>query len=176
MSGRSGAWGAVLAMLLGAPGAGLAAEAAALSLAEGQVSPLSFERKVEQVAVSDPTVLAVRSAGPGRVEVVAQKGGAARLTVELEGGLSVAYDVKVAAAARVPRTPADPRLVELRAGEERRLDAARVVRAMVEDNGVARVRAERGGVVVTAVQPGTASMLLVDESGAQVEWSIRVKK
>jgi len=176
MGRRAGAWGAVLVTLLGAAETAAAAEAASLSLAEGQVAPLSFERKVEQVAVSDPAVLAVRSAAPGRIEVVAQKGGAARLTVELEGGLSVAFDVKVAAAARLPRPPADPHLVELRAGEERRVEASRVVRAMVEDNGVARVRAEQGRVVVTALQPGTASMLLVEESGAQVEWTIRVKR
>jgi len=173
MHGGALASSLVLGLALAAPAA--AAEAA-LSLAEGQVAPLSFERKVEQVAVSDPAVLAVRSAGPGRVEVVARKGGAARLTVELEGGLSVAFDVQVAAAARVPRAPADPHLVELRAGEERRLEAARVVRAMVEDNGVARVRAEQGRVLITALQPGTASVLLVEESGAQVEWTIRVKR
>ncbi len=161
--------------LLAAPA--VAAEAAAaLSLAEGQVSPLAFEHKVEQVTVSDPAVLAVRSAGPTRIEVVARRGGAARLTVELEGGLAPAYEVRVAAAARVARPAPDPRLVELRPGEERRLDAQKVVRAMVEDNGVARVRAEQGGVVVTALQPGSASLLLVDEAGAQVEWTIRVKR
>jgi len=176
MGGRSSAWRAVLAVVLGAPCAGGAAEATSLFLAEGQVAPLAFERKVEQVAVSDPAVLAVRTAAPGRIELVARKGGSARLTVELEGGLSVAYEIQVAAAVRLARPPADPRLVELRAGEERRLEAVRVVRAMVEDNGVARVRAEQGRVIVTALQPGTASVLLVEESGAQEEWTIRVKR
>lgn len=168
-------WTLVL-LALGLARPGRAAEAAPLALCEAQALPLAFERKVEQVTVSDPAVLGVRSAGPSRIEVVAQRGGAARLTVELEGGLSVSYEVKVAAAVRAPRPPADPRLVELRQGEERRLDAPRVVRAMVEDNGVARVRAEKGGVVITALQPGSASVLLVEESGAQAEWTVRVRR
>lgn len=167
---------ALLLLALSLPGAHRAAEAAPLALAEGQVQPLAFERRVEQVTVSDPEVLAVRSAGPGRIEVVARRGGAARLTVELEGGLSVAYEARVAAGTRAPRPPADPRTVELRPGEERRLEVPRVVRAMVEDNGVARVRAEKGGVVITALQPGAASVLLVEESGAQEEWTVRVKR
>jgi hypothetical protein len=164
---------AALPALLGASAD--AGEAAALSLAEGQIAPLSFEHKVERVTVSDAAVLAVRAA-PGRIEVVGLQGGSARLTVELEGGASVAFDVRVAAATRAPRPPPDPRLVEIRPGEERRLATPGVARVMMEDNGVARARAEPGAVVLTGIAPGRASLVVVAESGARTEWTVRVAR
>lgn len=164
---------AALCALLGAGAA--AGEAASLSLAEGQVVPLSFERKVDQVAVSDQTVLSVRAA-PGRIEVVGLKGGTARLTLALEGGASVTFDVRVAAATRAPAAQAAARLLELRVGEERRLSAPGVARVMMEDNGVARARGERDAVVVRGVAPGRASMVVATESGAQAEWTVQVAR
>jgi hypothetical protein len=163
-----------LSALLLVASAALAADAVPLAIGEGQVLPLQFERRVEQVAVSDAAVLGVR-AEARRVEVSGLRGGAARLTVELEGGAVVAYDVRVAAAARPPRRPPEPRTVELRLGEERRVDMGDVVRALVEENGVARARAERGGVVVTGVSPGQASVIVVDGAGARTEWTVRVR-
>ena len=88
---------ALTALLLAASAS--AAESVPLAIGEGQAAPLLFERKVGQVAVSDSGVIAARSSG-NRVEVVGLQGGSARLTVELEGGSKVAYDVKVAAASR----------------------------------------------------------------------------
>jgi len=162
-----------ISLALWAPLAAAGGEAAPLALVEGQVAPLAFERRVEQVSVSDPAVLAVRSA-PGRIEVVGLRGGSARLTVALEGGATVAFEVKVAAAVRAPAPAA--RVVELRPGEERRLSTPGVTRVMLEDNGVARARGESDAVVVTAVAPGQASLLVVGERGEQAEWTIRVGK
>jgi hypothetical protein len=95
--------------------------------------------------------------------------------VELEGGAVVAYDVRVAAAARPPRRAPDPRTVDLKPGQERRIDIPDVARALVEENGVARARAERGGVVVTAISPGQASIIVVDGAGGRTEWTVRVR-
>jgi hypothetical protein len=162
------------ALLLALASAATGADAVPLAIGEGQVLPLQFERRVEQVAVSDAAVLGVR-AEARRVEVSGLRGGAARLTVELEGGAVVAYDVRVTAAARTPRRAPEPRTVELRLGEEKRIEAADVARALVEENGVARVRAERGGVVVTGVSPGQASIIVVDGSGGRTEWTVRVR-
>ncbi len=168
------------ALALGA--AALCAAAAAradsvpLALAEGQVVTLQFDRGVDQVAVMDLEVVAVR-AFPSRVEVKGLRGGRTQLEVRFQGGAAAAYDVQVAGARR-PRgaaAPAADDALEVRVGEDRRLPAGAAERLLLEENGVARVRVDHGAIVVTGVAPGRTSLVLVDAAGARTTYPIRVR-
>jgi Pilus formation protein N terminal region len=162
------------AVLLAAPAA--RADSALLSLAEGQVVTLQFARPVAQLALGDLGVVQVKASG-SRVEVTGARGGRTQLTVLFEGGDSVGYDVQVAGAKRsaaaVPTV--DPNQIDLRVGEQRRIPAPNAAQLMLEENGVARVTAERGAAVVTGLSPGAASLIVVDGSGGRTTYPIRVK-
>jgi hypothetical protein len=150
-------------------------EAVPLALAEGQVVTLRFARPVGQLALGEPAVVQVKAAG-SRVEVVGLRGGRTSLLVRFEDGASVGYEVRVAGASRAGAPPApDPGLVELRVGEQRRLPAPAAAEVLLEENGVARVAAEAGAVVVTGVRPGSSSLVVVDGKGNRTTWSLRVR-
>jgi len=166
---------AILAsLLLAAPPA--RADNALLSLAEGQVVTLQFARAVAQLALGDLGVVQVKASG-SRVEVTGTRGGRTQLTVQFEGGDAVSYDVQVAGARRsaAAMVPVDPNQIDLRVGEQRRIPAPNAAQLMLEENGVARVSAERGTVVVTGVAPGATSLIVVDGSGGRTTYPIRVR-
>ncbi len=165
----------ILALALAAAPAAPRDDAAPLALAEGQVVTLQFARPVGQVGLGDLTVIQVKASG-SRVQVVGLRGGRTSLVVQLEDGGAVSYDVQVAGARRAAAPPAaDPNLVELRVGEQRRLPAPGAAQLLLEENGVARVAAERGAVVVTGVAPGTSSLMVVDGAGNRTTYPIRVR-
>ncbi len=165
---------AALLALLAASGA--AAEAnAPLFLAEGQVVTLEFARAVDQVAVSDLGVLSVKARGRS-LEVTALRGGRTTLDVQFAGGEAVGYDVQVTGARRAgPAVAPDPNLVTLSVGEERRIPIPRAARMLLEENGVARARAEQGVIVLTGVARGTSSLVVFDAQGRQTTYPIRVR-
>ncbi len=164
-----------LALALASSPAVAREDAVPLALAEGQVVTLQFAKSVGQLGLGDLTVVQVKAAG-SRVEVVGLRGGRTSLVVQLEDGGSVSYDVHVAGARRAAALPAvDPNLVELRVGERRRLPASGADQLLLEENGVARVAAERGAVVVTGVAAGTSSLIVVDGKGNRTTYPIRVR-
>ena len=165
----------VLAWLSLAAPAAAREDAAPLALAEGQVVTLQFTRPVGQLGLGDPAVVQVKASG-SRVELVGLRGGRTSLLVQLEDGTSVGYDLHVAGARRAAApAAADPGLVELRVGEQRRLAAPGASQVLLEENGVARAAAERGAVVVTGVAPGTSSLIAADGKGHRTSWTIRVR-
>lgn len=149
-----------------------AAAPVALALAERQVVTLEYDRPVARVAVTDPDLVAIRTRGT-RVEVAAQRAGRASLEIAFEDGATLAYDLTVSALRRP--AGAAPGAISLVVGEERRLRAPGVARVLVEENGVARVRADGEAVVLTAVSPGSASVVLIDGAGARTTWSVTVR-
>jgi redox-sensitive bicupin YhaK (pirin superfamily) len=156
----------------GPPAAPVAAAPVALALAERQVVTLEFDRPVARVAVTDPDLVAVRTRGT-RVELTAQRPGRAALEIAFDDGATAAYAVAVSALRRAA-APA-PGAIALRVGEERRLRAPGVARALVEENGVVRVRVDGDAVELVAVSPGEASVVLVDGSGARTTWAVSVR-
>lgn len=150
-------------------------EAVPLALAEGQVVTLHFTKPIGQVGLGDLTVVQVKAAG-SRVEVTGLRAGRTSLVVQLEGGPTASYDVRVVGASRAAAPPAgDPNLVALRVGEQRRLPAAGAVQLLLEENGVARAASEGGAVVVTGVAPGTSSLVVVDGKGNRTTYPIKVR-
>lgn len=152
-------------------------DAVPLWLGEGQVVALQFVRPVGQLALSDLAVVEVKASG-SRVELTGLRAGRTTLVVQLEGGGSLSYEVRVAGARQAGAPAADPslpNLVELRVGEERRLPARGASQLLLEENGVARARAERGVVVVTGVAPGSSSLIVVDAEGRRTTYPIRVR-
>jgi putative type II/III system pilus formation protein len=147
---------------------------APLALAERQVVTLEFDRPVARLAVTDPDLLAIQTQG-ARVRVTAARGGRASLEITFDDGATVAYDVTVAAARGAPVAAAGPSEVVLAPGEERRLRAPGLARVLVEENGVARVRAEGEQVVVVGLTPGSTSLVLVDAGGTRTTWPVRVR-
>lgn len=145
---------------------------APLALAERQVSTLEFDRPVARLAVTDPDVVALEPSG-ARVRVTALRGGRTAVEVAFADGATVTYDVAVEPArGRAPQAPGE---VALQIGEERRIAAPGLARVLLEETGVARVRAEGDAVVVLGVAPGAASLVLVDGAGARQTLSIRVR-
>jgi len=143
-----------------------------VALAERQVATLEFDRPIARVSTSEPDVARLEAAGV-RLRVIGARAGRAQVEVGFEDGAVVALDVTLAAATRPAATA--PGEVEVVVGAERRVPAAGVARVLVEENGVARVRADGQAVWITGVSPGTASLLLVDEGGARTTWTIRVR-
>lgn len=163
-----------VALCLNAAGAMARDEAVPLALAEGQVVTLQFAKPIGQVGLGDLTVVQVKAAG-SRVEVTGLRGGRTSLAVQLEGGPTASYDVRVAGARRAAPAASDPNLVSLRVGEQRRLPAAGAVQLLLEENGVARVASEGGTAVVTGVAPGTSSLVVVDGKGNRTTYPIHVR-
>jgi hypothetical protein len=143
-----------------------------LALAERQVLTLEFDRPVARLAVTDPDVLALEPGG-ARLRVTALRAGRTAVEVAFSDGATVSYDVAVEAArGRAPQAPGE---LALAVGEERRVAAPGLARVLLEETGVARVRAEGDAVVVLGVAPGTASLVLVGAAGARQTFSIRVR-
>ena len=157
-----------------AAGTAAAAERAAtpLALGERQVVTLEFDRAVARIAVTDPDLLALQAQG-SRLRVTALRAGRAGLEVAFEDGATAAYEVTVQALRR-PAAGA-PGEILLQVGEARRLPAPGVARVLLEENGVARARADGESVTVTGLSPGTASLVLVDGNGARTTRAIRVR-
>jgi putative type II/III system pilus formation protein len=146
-----------------------------LALAERQVVTLEFDRAVTRIAVTDPDLLTLQVQGT-RVRVGAVRAGRASLEIAFDDGATAIYDVVVEALRRPAAVArASPFEIGLRVGEERRLRAPGVARVLLEENGVARARADGDGVTVVGVSPGASSLVLVDASGARTTWSIRVQ-
>jgi hypothetical protein len=162
----------LIALALLAPAA--AAASVALALAERQVTTLEFSRPVARLATTDPALLALEPAG-ARLKVTALRSGRAQLEVVFDDGAAVAYEVTVEGARRPPAgAAAAPGEVVLQVGQDRRIPAPGLTRLLLEENGVARARAEPGAAVVTGAVPGQASLVLVDGAGSRTALSIRV--
>jgi hypothetical protein len=162
---------ALLLLLAAAP----ARAGARLALVERQVTTLEFDRPVARLAVTDPDVLALQASG-ARVKVTAIRSGRVALEVTFEDGATAAYDVSVDAARQpAARAAPAPGAIDLAVGEERRLSAPGLARVLLEENGIARVRALDGAVAVLGVSPGSASLVVVDAGGARTTFSIRVR-
>jgi hypothetical protein len=165
--------------LAAAPGRGAAgppeAPATSLALAERQVVSIEFDRRVARVAVTDPELLSVKTRGT-KVELGALKGGRGSLEIAFEDGATVSYDVTVSVARRPAAAAGSaPGTIALSVGEERRFRSPGAARVLVEENGVARVRVEGETLTVTAVSPGTTSIVLVDGAGVRTTWSVTVR-
>jgi Pilus formation protein N terminal region len=146
-----------------------------LALSERQVVTLEFDRAVARLAVTDPDLLTLQAQGT-RVKIAAARPGKAALEIAFEDGATAVYDVTVQAVRRpAAAAPATPGEIALQVGEERRLRAPGVARVLLEENGVARARADGQGVTVVGVAPGTSSLVLVDAAGARTTWAIRVR-
>lgn len=151
-----------------------AAAATPLALVERQVVTLEFARPVARLATTDPDLLAVEPTG-ARLRIAALRAGRAQLDVVFDDGAAVTFDVTVERARRPEGAAAAPGEVALAVGEERRVAAPGLARLLLEENGVARVRAEGGAVVVTGLSAGRSSAVLVDGAGARTTLSIRVR-
>ena len=158
---------AVAPLVLAAPGRA----GAPLALVERQVVTLEFDRAVARMTVTDPDVVALAATG-GRVRVTALRGGRAAVELVFDDGVTVAYDLVVEGARRRAEAPGE---IALGVGEERRVRFSRLARVLLEETGVARVRAEGDAVVVLGVSPGAASLVLVDASGGRESFSVRVR-
>jgi Pilus formation protein N terminal region len=146
-----------------------------LALAERQVVTLEFDRSVSRIAVTDPDLLTLQAQG-ARVRIAAARAGRATLEIAFDDGTTAVYDVTVEALRRpAAAARASPGEIALRVGEERRLRAPGVARVLLEENGVARARADGDGVTVVGVSPGASSLVLVDAAGARTTWAIRVQ-
>jgi hypothetical protein len=164
--------GALIALLLAA--ALPAAAGTPLALAERQVVTLEFDHPVARVAITDPDLVAVRSAGR-RVTITALKAGRATLELAFADGATVAYDVAVEGARRSATRAAAPNEIELSVARERRFRAPGVARVLLEENGVARVTVDGETISVVGLAPGHASLVVVDGAGAKTTWQIRVR-
>jgi hypothetical protein len=145
-----------------------------LALAERQVVTLEFDRVVARLAVTDPDVVALAATG-ARVRVTALRGGRTGLELTFEDGATVAYDLVVAGATRPAARAEAPGEVSVSVGEERRLPFPRLARVLLEETGVAKVRAEANAVVVLGLSTGAASLVLVDETGGRATYALRVR-
>ena len=165
----------LIAALLLAAAAPAARAGAPLALAERQVVTLEFDRAVSRIAITDPDLLTLNAQG-ARVKVVAARAGKAALEIAFGDGATVVFDVTVEPARRSAAGGAGaPGEIVLQVGEERRLPAPGLARVLLEENGVARVRADGETVTVVGVSPGTSSLVLVDGKGARTTRSIRVR-
>lgn len=163
---------ALVAVALAAAGAARAGTP--LAVAERQVVTLEFDRPVARLAVTDPEVVALERAGV-RVKLTAARAGRCSVEVAFEDGATVTYDVVVAPALRAAARAPGPGELELGVGEARTLPAAGIAHVLLEENGIARVEAQRDTVRVVGLARGTASLVLVDGAGARTTWSVRVR-
>jgi hypothetical protein len=165
---------ALMVLLLAA--AGPAAAGAPLSISERQVVTLEFDRPVLRLAITDPDLVTAKVTG-AHVAITALRAGRATLEVSFADGATAAYDVTVEGVRRAAVTAAAPAAneLELFLAEERRFRFPGVARALVEENGVARVSVQGETVSVVALAKGQASLVLVDGAGAKTAWLIRVR-
>jgi Pilus formation protein N terminal region len=152
-----------------------------LALVERQVTTLEFTRPVASLATTDPDLLQLERAGT-HLKVTALRGGRAQLDVIFDDGAQVTFDVAVGPlrgptglAASAGGPSAGPVEVSLAVGEERRLPSPGLARVLIEENGVARVRAEGEAVIVVGVTPGRSSLVLVDGAGRRTTLPLRVR-
>jgi hypothetical protein len=171
---------ALIAVLL-APTAALAAppagprDATPLSLSERQVLTLEFTRPVARLTTTDPDLLLLEPAAT-RLKVTAQRAGRAQVDVTFDDGATATFEVAVAPLRGAPAAPPmAPGELWLGVGEARRVPAPGLARVLLEENGVARVRAEGDAVIVTGVAPGRSSVVLVDGAGTRTTVPLRVR-
>ena len=174
---------AVVAATLSLPAAGLAAPpaspragtAALLSLSERQVTTLEFTRPVARLTTTDPELLLLEPSAT-RLKVTAQRAGRAQVDVTFDDGATATFDVTVSPLRGVPApAAAAPGELTLAVGEARRVAAPGLARALLEENGVAKVQAEGEAVVITGVSPGRSSVVLVDGAGNRTTLPVRVR-
>jgi len=158
--------------LLGPP----AAPPLPLSLGERQVVTLEFTRPVAKMAVTDADALLLEATGT-RLKVTGLRAGRSQLEVTFDDGAVLAWDITVAAPRKPGASPASaaPGDIELAVGEERRVPAPGLARVLFEESGVVKVRPENEAVVLTAVGPGRASVVLVDGAGKRTTLTVKVK-
>jgi len=147
-----------------------------LVLAERQVVTLEFAQPVLRVATTDPDLLHVQVAN-ARVRIEAARGGRCTLDLAFGDGATVSYEVVVEGARRTAAalTPTGANDLVLAVGEERRFRSPGIARALVEENGVARVTVQNDTVAVLALGSGRSTMVLVDGAGAKSTWYILVR-
>jgi len=148
-----------------------------LSMTERQVVTLEFSQAIAGVAVTDLEVLALRPQGT-RLQITAQRVGRASVEVSFGDGAAVTLDVTVEGARRTARVAPQPPAadeVQVALGEERRIPASDVTRVLVEENGVARARADGHAVFVTGLAPGSAAVVVIDGAGRRTSWTVRVR-
>ena len=151
----------------------LASAGTPLSVAERQVLTLDFTQPIQRLAVSDPEAIELKATGT-RVKVTGQRAGKVQLDVVFADGAIAAFDVVVEPVRRPELRPRAPDEIELGVGEERIVPSPRGAQVLLEDNGVARAEQEARGVVVRGMAPGSASLVVVDPSGARTTWRLRV--
>jgi hypothetical protein len=162
-----------MALALLAPPA--APAAVPLLLGERQVTTLEFTRAIVTLGVTDAEALQLEPAGP-RLKVTALKAGRSQLEVVFDDGARLAWDVTVVAARRAGPAPVGgPVEIELAVGEERKVAAPGLVRALFEETGVVKVRPEAQAVVLIAVGVGRASVVLVDGAGQRTTLTVKVR-
>jgi len=151
----------------------LAAAGVPLSLSERQAVTLDFSQPIQRLAVSDPEALGLKATGH-RVKVTGLRAGKVQLDVVFVDGATATFDVVVEPIRRQELKPRAPDEIVLGIGEERVVPSPRGAQVLLEDNGVARAVQDARGVVIRGVAPGTASLVVVDPSGARTTWRLRV--
>jgi len=158
--------------LLAAPAAPTAVP---LALGERQVVTLEFTRPVAKLGVTDAEALLLEPSGT-RLKVTALRAGRSHLEVTFDDGATLAWDVTVVAPRKVgAAAAAGPGELELAVGEERKVASPGLARILFEESGVVKVRPELEAVVLTAVGPGRASVVLVDGAGKRTTLTVKVK-
>ena len=147
-----------------------------LVLSERQVVTLEFSQPVLRVQTTDPDLLHVQ-VGQARVRIEAARGGRCTLDLSFGDGATVSYEVVVEGARRAQAalTPTGTNDLVLAVGEERRFRSPGITRALVEENGVAKVSVQGETVSVIALGGGRSTMVLVDGAGAKSTWTIVVR-
>jgi hypothetical protein len=163
---------ALTALLLALPA--LAVAGVPVLLSERQAVTLEFTQPVQRLAVSDPEALGLKPSGSA-VRVQGRRAGRFQLDVVFADGATASFDVTVEALRRAAVRPPAPDEIELAAGEERAVPAPAGSQVLLEDNGVARAVQDGRGVVVRGMTPGSASMVVVEPSGARTTWKLRVR-
>jgi hypothetical protein len=147
-----------------------------LWLGERQVVTLEFARPVARLAVSDADLVALEPAGT-RLKVTAQRAGRGHVEVIFDDGLVTTYEVVVVPAKKAspPADAAAAGELVLSLGEERRVASPGLERVLYEENGAVKVRSEPGAALISAVNPGKASVLLIDSAGKRTSLTVKVK-
>jgi len=161
-----------MALLLLAPPA--APAAVPLVLGERQVVTLEFTRGIAKLGVTDADALQLEPSG-ARLKVTALKAGRSQLEVFFDDGARLAWEVTVVAVRKAsPAAAGGPGEVELAVGQELRVAAPGLARALFEETGVVKVRPEAQAVVLIGVGIGRASVVLVDGAGQRTTLTVKV--
>ncbi len=171
----AGVWvrqAALLALALAVPGSGGAA--APVIVVERQVVTLEFAQSVRRLAVSDPDAIGLKATG-STVRLTGLRPGRVQLDVVFADGATATFDVAIEPLGRTAAKPLAPDEIELEVGQERTLPAPAGAQVLLEDNGVARAVQDGRSLRIRGVAAGSASLVVVDPSGARTTWKLRVR-